>query len=411
MPQLPTGIVTFLFTDIEGSTRLMQELGRDAYARVQDEQAAIMRGAIAQGNGTEIRTEGDSFFVVFATPADGVQACVAAQRELEANAWPQDGAIRVRMGLHTGEGMHGGDDYLGIEVNRAARIAALGHGGQILLSEATVALVANALPDGVALRDLGRHRLKDFDHRERLHEVAIDGLPTEFPALRSADARRTNLPAQRTSFVGREREVAEIGELLAGARLLTITGPGGTGKTRLALEVAAAQTERFPDGVFLVDLGAVTEPALVTPAIAGVLGVREQPGERLDETVFHHVGELQLLLVLDNLEQLLEAGPAVSGLLEHGPAVRVLATSRIPLRLTGEHEYRLDPLPLPDAEAHADPDALAACESVRMFVERARRSNRRSASRATTPPPSPRSSPGWTACRLRSSSRPASSAY
>ena len=247
MPELPTGTVTFLFTDIEGSTRLLQELG-GAYGRLQDQQASIIRAAIAEGGGVEIRTEGDAFFAVFPTPSGALRAAVAAQRGLASFPWPEGRPVRVRMGLHTGEGTLGGDDYLGIDVNRAARIAATGHGGQVVISEATRALVADGLPEGVSLRDLGAHRLKDIEHAEHLHDLVLDGLDSEFPALRSVQGRRTNLPSHRTSFVGRSREIAEVHELLDSTRLLTLTGPGGTGKTRLAVKVAWERLDRHREG-------------------------------------------------------------------------------------------------------------------------------------------------------------------
>ena len=236
MAELPTGTVTFLFTDIEGSTRLLQELGRDRYRELQDGHAEIMRRAISAGSGVEIRTEGDSFFVVFPTPIGALRAAETAQRELA------DTEIRVRMGLHTGEGRPGGDDYVGIDVNRAARIAAAGHGGQILLSDAARSLVEHDLPDGVTIRDLGTHRLKDIAHPERLFDVVIDGLPADFPQLKTLDARPNNLPLQLTSFVGRDVEIDETVRLLDDHRLVTLTGPGGTGKTRLAVAVASETT-------------------------------------------------------------------------------------------------------------------------------------------------------------------------
>jgi predicted ATPase/class 3 adenylate cyclase len=369
VPEPPTGIVTFLFSDIEGSTRLLQELGRDAYERAQDEHAAIIRNAIAEGGGVEIRTEGDSFFVVFPTPAGAVRAAAAAQRELSRAALPDGSALRVRMGLHTGEGIRGGGDYLGVDVNRAARIAALGHGGQVLVSEATTALVADSVPEGVRLRDLGRHRLKDFDRPERLHDLEIEGAPSEFPRLRSVDSRRANLPVHRTSFVGRERDVIAIRESLSSARLVTLTGPGGTGKTRLALEVAGTEATRFRDGAVFVDLSALTDPTLVMSSIARALDVRDASGQRLVDAVHRELREQQLLLVLDNLERLLAAGPAIGELLDAAPEVTALATSRAALRLSGEQEYPLAPLALPTPDAELD--VLGGVGSVRLFLDRA----------------------------------------
>jgi predicted ATPase/class 3 adenylate cyclase len=367
---LPTGTVTFLFTDIEGSTRLLQELGEE-YRAVQDRHAELVREANGAEGGHEVRTEGDSFFAAFPTPAGAVRAAVAAQRSLAAERWPHGGPLRVRMGLHTGEGVAGGDDYLGIDVNRAARIAAAGHGGQVLISGATRGLVEHALPEGVALRDLGTHRLKDIDHPEHLHDLVIDGLNADFPPIRTLDARRTNLPAERTSFVGREGERARIAKLLGTTRLLTLTGPGGTGKTRLALKVAADQVGRFGDGVFLVDLSTITDLGLVSSAMAAALGVREDPGRDLLESLVDHLRERQLLLVLDNFEQVVDAAPAVDRLLAAAPRVTVLVTSRIPLRLSAEQEYQVPPLALPDAARPDDLVTLRTCESVMLFVDRA----------------------------------------
>jgi predicted ATPase/class 3 adenylate cyclase len=368
MGRLPTGIVTFLFTDIEGSTRLLQELGRDAYDRVQSHHADIMRDAIAEGSGVEIRTEGDSFFVVFDTPVGALGAAVAAQRAMV------DTPIRVRMGLHSGEGRPGGDDYLGIEVNRAARIAAAGHGGQVLLSDATRALVEHALPDGVAIRDLGNHRLKDIAHSEHLFDLVVEGLPSDFPAPTTLDARPNNLPLQLSSFVGRDTEIAETVRLLGEHRLVTLTGPGGTGKTRLALEVATSLLPSFSDGVFFVDLASIAEPSLVAPAIGKTLGVNEQPGRELVDTLADHVASRELLLVPDNFEQVLEARSVVERLLGAAPRLRVLATSRTPLGLYGEQEHDVPPLGLPDPGGLPELDALSRSEAVALFITRARAS-------------------------------------
>ena len=371
MTAFPTGTVTFLFTDIEGSTRLLQDLG-DEYGRLQDEHAAIVRGAIVDGGGVEIRSEGDSFFAVFPTASGALAAAVAAQRGLASFPWPDGGHVRVRMGLHTGEGILGGDDYLGIDVNRAARIAATGHGGQIVVSAATLELVAGHLPPGVSVRDLGDHRLKDIEHPESLHDLLIEGLSSDFPPLRSLGGRRTNLPSHRTSFVGRSHEIAEVEGLLNSTRLLTLTGPGGTGKTRLAVRVAWEQLDRHRDGVTFVDLSAVTDPNLVLPEIARVLRVREDPGGGLADAVREHLRERELLLVVDNLEQVIEGSSEVVGmLLDVAPRLTVLATSRMPLRLSGEQEYGLAPLALPEREQLTDVEHLRSCESVQLFLDRA----------------------------------------
>jgi predicted ATPase/class 3 adenylate cyclase len=370
MRGLPTGTVTFLFTDIEGSTRLLQGLG-DGFHAVVAEHGRILRQAIASGGGTEIRTEGDSFFAVFPTPAGALAAAVRAQRALAAHPWPEGHSLRVRMGLHTGQGVLGGDDYIGLDVHLAARIAAAGHGGQVVLSEATRALVGHDLPHGVSLRDLGRHRLKDIEHPEHLYDLVIDGLLAEFPAIRTLDARPTNLPPQRTSFVGREREVAEVTSLLSETRLLTLTGPGGTGKTRLALKVAGGHLDRFPDGVFFADLSSIVDPALVPMAIAQALLVREEPGRELLDTLADHLRDRHLLLVLDNSEQVIEAGAAIARLLDRAPRLTILATSRARFHISAEHEYQVPPLAVPDPGRVADLDLVTRSEAVALFTERA----------------------------------------
>jgi class 3 adenylate cyclase len=272
--------VTFLFTDIEGSTRLLQDLG-DRYGTVRDEHAAILRRAIRDGGGVEVSTEGDSFFAAFASPVGAVRAAVDAQRGLAGHGWPAGFPVRVRMGLHTGEGALGGDNYSGIDVNRAARVAAAAAGGQVIVTDATRVLVERQAPAGVTLRDLGVHRLRDLNLPMRLHDLVIAGLPADFPAPRTLDARPGNLPAQLTSFVGREDETAEAVRLLGRARLLTLTGAGGTGKSRLALHVAERLRPGYRDGAFFADLSTVTDPELVPSVLARALGVPEAPAPSL----------------------------------------------------------------------------------------------------------------------------------
>src|ERR671910_332823 len=308
MTDLPTGTVTFLFTDIEGSTSLLQELG-DRYPAVLDEHAAIIRRAVADGGGIEVSTHGDAFFAVFRSPAGAVGAAAAAQRGLPANDWSPGPPVRVRIGVHTGEGALGGDDYVGIDVHRAARIADAAHGGQVILSDAPRGLVEHALPAGASLRDLGVHRLRGIADPERLHELVVEGLASDFPAPRTLDARPNNLPLQLTSFVGREEEIAEVERLLGRTRLLTLTGPGGSGKSRLALRVAAALLPRFRDGSCFVDLSPVTDPALVPAAVANALGVPEAAGRPILDEVKEHLRHRELLQVVDNFEQVAEAGP------------------------------------------------------------------------------------------------------
>jgi predicted ATPase/class 3 adenylate cyclase len=372
MTDLPTGTVTFLFTDIEGSTGLLQALG-DRYAQALDEHAAIVRRAVADGGGVEVSTHGDAFFVVFRSPAGAVRAAIAAQRGLAAHDWSPAPAVRVRMGVHTGEGIPGGDDYVGLDVHRAARIADAAHGGQVLLSEAARGLVRHALPAGASLRDLGVHRLRGIADPERLHELVIEGLASDFPAPRTLDARPSNLPLQLTSFVGREEEIAEVGRLLDQTRLLTLTGPGGSGKSRLALRVAAELLTRFRDGSCFVDLAPVTDPALVPAAVANALGVPEAAGRPILDEVKDHLRHRELLQVVDNFEQVAEAGPVIEELLTAAPKLRTMVTSRVVLSLRGEQEYAVPPLQVPDPRRlPADLAALGAVEAVRLFAERAR---------------------------------------
>jgi class 3 adenylate cyclase len=369
MAELPTGTVTFLFTDIEGSTRLLHELGPD-YEPVQTDHMRIIREAIATGGGREIRTEGDAFFAVFSSAAGAVSSAVRAQRALSAHPWSHGGSLRVRMGMHTGEGRLSGGDYVGIDVNRAARIAAAGHGGQVLISEATRILVADDLPVGIIVRDLGEHRLKDFDQPTRLHDLVIDGLPAAFPSLNTLETP-TNLPVEPTSFVGREQELGEIRRLLGSTRLLTLTGPGGSGKTRLALRVASDQLDRYPDGVFFVELASVNEPHLVPSVIASALRTGEQGPLPILETLQIELWHRTALLVLDNFEQVIEASPTVGALLSGAPRIKVLVTSRGPLRIQGEQEFAVPPLELPDPAHPPAPEELTRFEAVALFVERA----------------------------------------
>jgi predicted ATPase/class 3 adenylate cyclase len=368
---LPTGTVTFLFTDIEGSTNLVQELGED-YGPVQDDHHRILREAIAEGGGNEVRTEGDSFFATFTTPAGALRTAVRAQRELAAHPWTHGRPLRVRMGLHTGEGQLRGGEYVGIDVNRAARIAAAGHGGQVLLSEAAKSLVERELPQGVTLRDLGSHRLKDLASPERIYQLVIDDLPADFPELKSLDARPHNLPAEVTSFVGRTREKQEIFELLGSSRLVTLTGPGGTGKTRLALEVAGESLDTFEDGVFFIPLAAITEGDLVIPTVATTLGVRETPARPIRDALIEYLREQTMLILLDNFEHLVAMAPEVGELLAAAPRLKAIVTSREPLRIAGEQEFAVPPLALPDGGARGRLDELQAVDSVALFLQRAR---------------------------------------
>jgi predicted ATPase/class 3 adenylate cyclase len=367
---LPTGTVTFIFTDIEGSTQLLRRLG-EAYAGVLSAHNEIIRSAIEAESGREVSTEGDSFFVVFPSAPQAIAAAVTMQRSMAEHVWPEGNEVRIRMGLHTGQGVVDGRTYVGLDVNRAARIAAAGHGGQIVLSSATRAVTDQSLPAGVAVRDLGEHRLKDLAHPEHLFQLVIEGLSPDFPPLRSLDVRPNNLPAQPTSFVGRERELAECHRLLAGSRLLTLTGPGGTGKTRLALQAAAEELLDFADGAFFTPLGLVTDSALVASSIAEALGVREAPPQPLTETLKAHLSDKELLLVLDNFEQVLEAAPLLADLVASATRVKAIVTSREVLGLYGEQEMEVPPLALPDPHDIPDLKTLSQYEAVALFIERA----------------------------------------
>ncbi|HET8569395.1 MAG TPA: adenylate/guanylate cyclase domain-containing protein [Candidatus Limnocylindria bacterium] len=373
---LPTGTVTFLFTDIEGSTELLRSLGTDAYDEVLVEHGRLMRGALREGSGgREVRVEGDSFFVVFSSAQAAVAAVAGVQRALASTAFPHGANVRVRMGLHTGEGRpaaaEAGADYVGIDVHRAARIAAAAHGGQAVVSASTRSLVEDALPEGVSLKDLGTHRLKDFAEPERLYQLVVDGLPAHFPPLRTLDRTANNLPEQLTTFIGREREKAEGVRLLSdGTRLLTLTGPGGTGKTRLSIEIASELLERFPDGVYWVPLGPLSDPALVVPTIATSLGLQDLGSVPVAQRVAEHLRARSALLVIDNFEQLLPAAPVVAEILKAAPSVRAIVSSRAPLRIYGESEFPVPPLSLPEPSYGVE--ALTQSEAARLFVERAR---------------------------------------
>lgn len=294
--RLPTGTVTFLFSDIEGSTRLLAVLG-DRYPPILDAHSEILRRAIGAHDGTVVGTEGDSFFAVFPSALEAVSAAADIQRALADHAWPTGSDLSVRIGVHTGEGRLGADSYVGMDVHRAARIAAAGHGGQVVLSATTQALVGVDLGDGLSLSDLGSHRLKDLPSSDRLWQLDVDGLPHNFPVLRSQDARPDNLPVSATPLIGRDEELKTVAELMRRRRLLTITGPGGAGKTRLALAAGRQALADFADGVFFVPLEAAPDRTSVVSAIAVALGVREKPDRDLEEGVLRFLRERQLLLI------------------------------------------------------------------------------------------------------------------
>ena len=374
---LPSGTVTFVFTDIEGSTKLAHALGTDRWRDVLVQHAAIVRRAASTHEGVEVRTEGDSFFLAFRTARQAVAAATDAQRALAAQQWPHGVGVRVRIGMHTGENARPGDtasgaDYVGYDVHRAARVSGAAHGGQVLLSSATRTLLGEELPAGVTLRDVGEHRLKDLSQPDRLYQLVIDGLPADFAPLRTLSAVPNNLPVQLTSFVGRRREIAGARDLLARTRLLTLVGPGGTGKTRLSLELGALVMSEFPGGVWPARLAAVSDAALVASAVAQALGLVVPPARAPLDHVVDHLREREALLILDNFEQVVEAASDVSRILLECPRVKVMVTTRIVLRITGEQEYPVPPLTLPDPGDVPDVGELVRSEAMQLFIERAR---------------------------------------
>ena len=373
MRELPTGTVTLLFTDIEGSTHLLQQLG-ERYASVLEECRTLLRTVFLESHGHEVDTQGDAFFVAFARATDAVSAAVAAQYALTAHPWPEGRIVHVRMGLHTGEPQLSSVGYVGLDVHHAARIMSAGHGGQVLLSQTTHDLAEHDLLTGVSLRNLGAHRLKDLQHPSHLFQLVIAGLPADFPPLKTLDMYPHNLPVQPTQLIGREKEVALVQKLLyrEEVRLLTLTGAGGTGKTRLGLQVAAELSDRFADGVFFVNLAPLSDPALVVPTIAQALDLKETGEQPLLDLLQASLRDKQLLLLLDNFEQVLDAAVQVADLLAACPQLKVLVTSRETLHVRAEHEFAVPPLALPDTGHLPDLAALSQYEAVALFLERTR---------------------------------------
>jgi len=379
--------VTFLFTDIEGSSRLEREIGTESYTAVLARHRAILRAAFGAHNGEEQSTEGDSFFVLFPSAGDAIRAAVEGQRGLAAAEWPSGTEVRVRMGIHTGEVSRGDEGLVGIDINRTARIEAAGHGGQVLISATTRGVVGDSLPAGVGWRELGAFRLKDFPEPEGLSQLVVEGLPADFPALRTIDARPSNLPSSVTTFIGREGELAAAQRLLGTARLLTITGPGGIGKTRFAIELAQRAAADFPDGTFFVPFEPVDDPMLVPGTIVHAVGIVETGLREPLEVLAERLAGQRVLLILDNFERLTAAAPVVSDLLKAVPGLRFVVTTRAILHLSGEQEFPLDGLAVPPdperltpversgrmgaAASRHDPAELIRYDAVRLFVERA----------------------------------------
>ena len=368
MTDLPTGTLTLLFSDIEGSTSLLRRMGNQ-YAAALSAQRAILRAAFGRWRGREMGTEGDSFFIIFESVRDAVNAALQAQRELSDHVWPCSAPLRVRMGMHTGEPTRHEDGYIGMDVHRAARVASSAHGGQVVLSEATYRIAVERPSEGVSYIDLGWHRLKDIPQLEHLYQLAAAGMRRHFPALKSLGAAG-NLPTPATSIVGREEELRELSDLLVESevRLVTLTGPGGSGKTRLAIAVAALLGTHFPDGVYFVPLESVDAADVMWTTIAGVLGVTGEGGAPAD--VLDYITARTALLVLDNLEQLPAASGVVGELLAQAQGICIIATSRRPLHVGGEYEHPVPPLTLP-AAVGGDTEAASTSGSVQLFVKRA----------------------------------------
>jgi predicted ATPase/class 3 adenylate cyclase len=373
---LPSGTVTFLFSDVEGSTRLLTRWpGR--YAEVLGEHQRLLRAAFDEHGGREVHTEGDAFFVAFARAGDAVAAAVSAQRSLASRRWPEGVDVRVRIGVHTGEAEVRDGDYVGLDVHRAARICAAGHGGQVLISSSARELVVDELPADVALRDVGEHRLKDLDRPEHLFQLVVGDLPAAFPPLASlspGSGGANGLPAAPNRTIGREDDVRAIADrlLVDGVRLLTLTGPGGVGKTRLALEVARAVKAEFGHGAWFVSLAALQRPEDVAAAVVTTLAIIVLSGESDEQAAERFLGAKHLLLVVDNFEHVLGAVPFIGRLLSACRALTVLATSREPLGLQAEERHPVAPLALPARTKTLDAEALAGVDAVALFCARAR---------------------------------------
>jgi predicted ATPase/class 3 adenylate cyclase len=374
MVRPPTGTVTFLFTDIEGSTKLWEKSPAGMHAAL-TRHDTILREAIEGHGGFVFKTVGDAFCAAFPTALDALESALAAQRALFSEAWGEEiVALLVRMALHTGATHERDGDYFGPPLNRVARLLSAGHGGQVLLSPSTQELVRDHLPADTHLRDLGERQLKDLARPERVYQFTAPDLPSEFPPLRTLESYSNNLPLQATPLIGREREVEAVCERLRSpeTRLLTLVGPGGTGKTRVGLQAVAELVEDFDDGVFFVPIATITDPELVAPTIARVLGLSEGGAQPPEELLQGYLRERQTLLLLDNLEQVIESAPVLDGLLSAAPKLKILATSRTPLGLYGEQEFPVPPLSVPDPESLPPLENLASYEAIGLFLERAR---------------------------------------
>lgn len=370
---LPSGIVTFLLTDIEGSTRLWEQHPK-AMQAILARHDSLLRNIIERHGGRVIKMTGDGLHAVFAHAEESVTATLACQQALTKESWDElPNPLRVRMALHTGESEIRDGDYFGTTVNRTARLMSIASGGQILVSSATAELVRDQLPPGAALQDLGEHRLRDIARPQRVYQLIGPDLPTGFLPLRSLNTIPNNLTFPLTSFIGREHEMAEVAKLLGTTRLLTLIGPGGTGKTRLSLEVAAELLDTFPDGAWFVEFAPLSDPALVPQAVASIWHLPEQPERPLIQTLIAYLRTKTLLLILDNCEHLIDAcAQLVTALLSACPKLKILSSSREALGVAGEIAYPVLSLSLPNASSHSTSETLLQSESARLFVERAR---------------------------------------
>jgi predicted ATPase/class 3 adenylate cyclase len=368
---LPLGTVSFLFSDIEGSTRMLQELG-DAFRPVLERHNTIVHEAANSHRGRIVKNEGDGFFVAFQSALDAVSSAVEIQRQLAAEDWESPQNVMVRIGVHTGEGRLGGSDYVGIDVHRAARIGDSGHGGQTLVSEATARLVEYNLPEGTRLEDLGIHRLRDLTHEEHIFQVSVEGLSTEFPPLRTLTSSKGNLPIRDLTLVGRQLEKDSVLVALEESRLVTLTGPGGVGKTTLALKVAEELASRFEDGVWFVEVSRVADDNLLAAAVARQLHITESPLQSITDTLISRLAKAHSLLILDGCEHLIDAVAKLTDqLLQGTEKLKILATTREWLSIREEHLVQISPLAVPGSEIRSL-DGIASFHSVELFVNRAR---------------------------------------
>lgn len=369
--QFPSGTVHLLFSDIGGSTHLAQQLG-EKYVQVLEKHQRILRETFIKWNGHEVSTHGDSFFAVFSRASDAISAAVEAQHVLDRETWPEDVRLQIRIGIHTGEPRLVNRDYVGVDVHRAARICAAAYPGQVLLSNQTRVMVERQLPSNVTLRELGKYRLKDLNEPEQIYQLVIPGLSSDFPALKTLEVMPNNLPIQLTNFIGREHEIDEIRDLLNTTRLITLTGAGGTGKTRLALEVTWKSGDLYPDGVWLVDIALLPEASLIWQSIASVLAVREEPNRSLTQSLTDFLRTKKMLLLFDNCEHLISACAQVVGtLLQVCPQLQILATSREPLSIPGENQYYVPTLTTPQIDTEMLLEQFSRTEAVRVFLDRA----------------------------------------